>query len=123
MCGATGTKTRQKTTLHSTIIDFAYPRSLLLVLLTLQFRASLCGMDVTQQLDSVEQTPRLLFSRRSAARALDISVRMVDYAIASGLLETRRLNSRILIPLDSLAKFAASDRIIPKSADHCQECA
>jgi hypothetical protein len=69
----------------------------------------------TQQLDSVEQIPRLLFSRRSAARALDISVRMVDYAIASGLLQTRRVNSRILIPSDSLATFAASDQIIPKA--------
>jgi len=77
----------------------------------------------TQQLASIEQIPRLLFSRRSAARALDISVRMVDYAIASGLLETRRLNSRILIPSDSLAKFAASDRVIPKASAHCQECA
>jgi hypothetical protein len=75
------------------------------------------------QIDSVKQVPRLLFSRRSAARALDISVRMVDYAIASGLLETRRVNSRILIPSESLAKFAASDRVIPKVPAHCQECA
>ncbi len=80
-------------------------------------------MGATQQLDSVEQIPRLLFSRRSAARALDISVRMVDYAIASGLLETRRVNSRILIPSESLARFAAVDQVIPKTADHCQECA
>jgi hypothetical protein len=80
-------------------------------------------MDDTQQLDSVEQMPRLLFSRRSAAMALDISVRMIDYAIASGLLETRRVNSRILIPSDSLAKFAAADRVITKVPAHCQECA
>jgi hypothetical protein len=80
-------------------------------------------MGATQQLDTVEEIPHLLFSRRSAARALDISVRMVDYAIASGLLETRHVNSRILIPSDSLAKFAASDQVIPKTADHCQECA
>ena len=78
-------------------------------------------MGATQELDSVEQTSRLLFSRRSAARALDISIRMIDYAIASGLLETRRVNSRILIPFDSLANFAASDRVIPKA--HRQECA
>ena len=75
-------------------------------------------MDATQQLDSIEQIPRLLFSRRSAARALDISVRMVDYAIASGLLEARHVNSRILIPSDSLAKFAAEDRMIPKESVH-----
>ncbi len=76
-------------------------------------------MGATQQLHPVEQIPRLLFSRRSAARALDISVRMVDYAIASGLLETRRVNSRILIPSHSLAEFAAADRLIPKEAAHC----
>jgi hypothetical protein len=75
------------------------------------------------QIRSIEETPRLLFSRRSAARALDVSVRMIDYAIASGLLETRRLNSRILIPSDSLAKFAASDRVVPKVPIHCRECA
>ena len=80
-------------------------------------------MGATQQMDMVEQSPRLLFSRRSAARALDISVRMVDYAIASGLLETRRVNSRILIPSESLAKFAAADRVIPKTPEHHQECA
>lgn len=80
-------------------------------------------MDATRQITSIEESPRLLFSRRSAARALDISVRMIDYAIASGLLEARRLNSRILIPSDSLAKFAAMDRVIPKASAHCQECA
>lgn len=80
-------------------------------------------MGATQQIDAVEQIPRLLFSRRSAARALDISARMIDYAIASGLLETRGVNSRILIPSEALAKFAAADQVIPKRADHCQEYA
>jgi hypothetical protein len=75
-------------------------------------------MEVTH-LGSAELTPRLLFSRRSAARALDISVRMVDYAIASGLLDTRRVNSRILIPSGSLENFAAADRLIPTTAPTC----
>ena len=79
-------------------------------------------MDVAEQHSAVEIS-RLLLSRRSAARALDISVRMVDYAIAAGLLESRRINSRILIPSESLAKFAASDQVIPRSTPHCQECA
>jgi hypothetical protein len=65
----------------------------------------------------------LLFSRRSAAKALDVSVRLIDYAIASGLLEARRLNSRILIPSESLEQFAAADRVIPKTGAHCQACA
>ena len=71
-------------------------------------------MDAIQQVTSIEESPRLLFSRRSAAKALDISVRMIDYAIASGLLEARHLNRRILIPSDSLANFAASDQVVPK---------
>jgi hypothetical protein len=65
----------------------------------------------------------LLFSRQSAAKALDISVRMIDYAIASRMLETRRLNSRILISSDSLKKFAASDQFVPKAPSQSQECA
>jgi len=80
-------------------------------------------MSPTEKTSSIEEIPRLLFSRRSAAKALDVSVRMIDYAIASGLLEARHLNRRILIPSDSLAKFAASDRVIPKTAAHCQACA
>lgn len=66
-----------------------------------------------EEIRSIDEIPpRLLLSRRSAARALDISVRMVDYAIAAGQLETRRFNSRILI---SLVRFAASDRVIPRT--------
>src|ERR1700737_4821732 len=57
--------------------------------------------------------PRLLFRRRSAARALDISVRTIDCAIAAGLLETRRIDGQILIPAEFLAKFAATDQVIP----------
>ncbi len=79
-------------------------------------------MDTAEQIRSIEETPRLLFSRQSAAKALDISVRMIDYAIASGLLEARRLNSRILIPSDSLARFAASDQVVPKEPANCREC-
>ena len=60
-----------------------------------------------------DTTLLLLLSRDSAARALGISVRMIDAAIASGLLDARRLNDRILIPADSLVKFAAADQAIP----------
>jgi hypothetical protein len=86
-------------------------------------RASLCSMSTAEKTSSIEEIPRLLFSRRSPAKALDVSVRLIDYAIASGLLEARRLNSRILILSDSLAKFAASDRVIPKTGAHCEACA
>jgi hypothetical protein len=77
---------------------------------------------VSEQNSAVENS-RLLLSRRSAARALDISVRMIDYAIAAGLIESRRINSRILILSESLARFAASDQVVPRAPAHCQECA
>jgi hypothetical protein len=48
---------------------------------------------------------------------------MIDYAIASGLLEARHVNSRVLIPFDSLVKFAATDRIIPRTSVQLQGCA
>lgn len=80
-------------------------------------------MGTAEKTSSIEEVPRLLFSRQSAARALDISVRLIDYAIPSGLLETRHLNSRILIPAESLASFAATDRVMPRTTAHCQECA
>jgi hypothetical protein len=80
-------------------------------------------MGATEKTDKIADIPRLLLSRRSAAKALDVSVRMIDYAIASGLLEARHLNSRILIPAESLTRFAAADRMIPKIPTHCQECA
>jgi len=60
-----------------------------------------------------DRTQPLLFSRRSAARELGISVRTIDCAIAAGLLEARRLKKRALISYHSLRKFAASDRVIP----------
>jgi hypothetical protein len=63
-------------------------------------------------------TRPLLYSRRSAAKALDVSVRMIDYAIASGLLETRHVNSRVLIPFESLASFASADRLVSKGLQH-----
>ncbi len=86
-------------------------------------RANLCSMGTAQKNSSVAEIPRLLFSRQSAAKALDVSVRMIDYAIASGLLQARRLNSRTLIPAESLERFAATDQVIPRAPAHCQECA
>jgi len=80
-------------------------------------------METAKEICSSNEIPRLLLSRRSAARALDISIRLVDYAIAAGQLETRRFNSRILILADSLVRFAASDRVIPRTTAQSQGCA
>jgi hypothetical protein len=91
---------------------------LLLVLFGYLLRASLCSVSSTCDVTLVSEARQLLYSRRSAAKALDVSVRMIDYAIASGLLETRHVNSRVLIPCESLANFAAADQLVSKDSRH-----
>lgn len=49
---------------------------------------------------------RLLYDRREAARQLSISVRGLDYLIAAGKFETRRIGKKVLITHRSLVRFA-----------------
>jgi len=56
---------------------------------------------------------RLLYDRKEAARQLSISVRSVDYLIASKQLETRRIGKRVLITHASLVKYASSHHYGP----------
>ena len=56
---------------------------------------------------------RLLYSRKSAAWELDISIRMVDYLIANKQLATRRIGKRVMIPYSELVRFARSDHFEP----------
>jgi hypothetical protein len=61
-------------------------------------------------------TPRLLHSRRDAADILGISIRAIDYLIASQQLATRVIGRRRLIPDGELTKYARRDHpgpIIP----------
>jgi hypothetical protein len=51
-------------------------------------------------------TARLLYDRKEAARQLSISVRSLDYLIASKELETRRIGKKVLVPHGSLVRFA-----------------
>lgn len=62
----------------------------------------------------MQQQP-ILLDRRSAAAAIGISVRSLDYLISSGKLRTRRLGKRILIPRTELERLARADqpRIVP----------
>jgi excisionase family DNA binding protein len=62
----------------------------------------------------MNQDERLLYSRTSAAKALDLPTQTIDSAIRSGQLEVRRIGRRILIPAESLSKFIAEDRKIPR---------
>lgn len=52
---------------------------------------------------------KLLVSRKVAAEMLTISIRKVDYMIADGRLLTRRIDNRVLIPIEEIRKFARSD--------------
>jgi excisionase family DNA binding protein len=52
---------------------------------------------------------RLLVDRRDAAQYLSISQRSLDYLLANGELNVRRIGSRVLIPLSELQRYARTD--------------
>jgi hypothetical protein len=56
---------------------------------------------------------KLLVSRQEAAHMLSISARGLDYLIANKHLSTRRIGSRVLIPVIELQHFARSDHPKP----------
>jgi hypothetical protein len=52
---------------------------------------------------------KLLVSRGEAAAILSISIRGVDYYIATKQFSTRRVGTRVLIPIEDVRKFARAD--------------
>jgi hypothetical protein len=52
---------------------------------------------------------KLLVSREETAQMLSISIRGVDYLIATKRLSTRRIGTRVLIPIEDVRRFARSD--------------
>jgi hypothetical protein len=52
---------------------------------------------------------KLLVGREQAAQMLSISCRSIDYLIDKGQLSTRRIGSRVLIPINDLVKFSQID--------------
>jgi excisionase family DNA binding protein len=52
---------------------------------------------------------RLLVGRKEAADLLSISARALDYLVANKQLTTRRIGSRVLIPVSDLQRFARAD--------------
>lgn len=62
---------------------------------------------------------RLLHSRAHAAASLDISIRAIDYLIASRELATRTIGSRRLIPDSELIRYSNRNHpgpiVLPKS--------
>jgi excisionase family DNA binding protein len=58
---------------------------------------------------AVASEEKILVSRVEAARLLSISQRALDYLVASKRLPTRRIGSRVLIPIVELRKYARCD--------------
>jgi excisionase family DNA binding protein len=56
---------------------------------------------------------RLLYSRETAAQALSVSVRTIEYALARGEFETRMVGRRRLITARSLKRWASCNHYGP----------
>jgi excisionase family DNA binding protein len=74
-------------------------------------------LDVSKQKNGKRKPPaeakvlthaKLLVGREEAAEILSISLRSVDYLVATGRLSTRRIGTRVLIPLEDVRRFACS---------------
>ena len=59
--------------------------------------------------ETVPVDGKVLVSRKVAAHMLSISVRAVDYLIATKKLGTRRIGTRVMIPVEEIRRFARSD--------------
>jgi hypothetical protein len=67
-------------------------------------------MASTSQKTVSQSTPEpLLYDRRRAAAALSISIRSLDYLIASGSVRVRHIGSRVLVPAIELRRLAGED--------------
>ena len=56
----------------------------------------------------MEGIEKFLFSREEAAFALGLSIRSIDYLVADRRLDHRKNSGRILIPRESLRRYAAA---------------
>ncbi len=52
---------------------------------------------------------KILYDRKSAALALSLSIRSIDYLIAQGVLRTRKVGHKVLIPASELRRFASAN--------------
>ncbi len=59
--------------------------------------------------ETIPNNQRLLVGRKEAADLLSISARALDYLVANRQLTTRRIGSRVLIPIAELQRFARAD--------------
>jgi hypothetical protein len=67
---------------------------------------------------------KILFDRKSAAQALSISIRSLDYFLAAQAFETRKIGRKTLITAGSLKRFAQGNHFGHiNSADRAQVAA
>jgi hypothetical protein len=59
---------------------------------------------------------KLLFTRIEAARIISQSVRQLDYFISTGVIATRKVGKKRLIPRVALEEFARRDHPSPKQS-------
>ena len=64
-----------------------------------------------QVLATAMAVPKLLYDRKSAAYALSISVRKLDYAIANKEINVRRIGGKVLIAASELKRYASADHL------------
>lgn len=53
------------------------------------------------------------YTRDEAAFSLGVSVRIIDYLIERGDLDTRRIGKKVLVPREALRRYAAADHPEP----------
>jgi hypothetical protein len=64
---------------------------------------------------------RLLYDRRTSAKLLSVSVRTIDYLLARGELEDRKIGRRTLITASSLKRVARSNHYGPVKGPQRQD--
>jgi excisionase family DNA binding protein len=70
-----------------------------------------------------EKVEKLLYDRESAAFAISMSIRTVDYLIANKKLRTVRIGRKVLIPAAELRRFAAANHFEPVAGASEREAA
>jgi excisionase family DNA binding protein len=66
---------------------------------------------------TTSQVRPLLVSRQESARALGISLRMLDYLVTRGEIEVRKVGRRTLIPRRAIEQFARAKRRVHLTAE------
>jgi len=64
---------------------------------------------------------QILISKKNASRALSISLRKLDYLIASKEIAVRRIGRRVLIPRRALYEFARRDHLTKNAGTYLAE--